>query len=69
LRDFFADLRDVFRVVFFAFREDVPDERDVPPRFVSPDSRRCLLTVAAAMRLAVAVLRPRFLADALIFSY
>jgi hypothetical protein len=36
---------------------------------VSPDSRRCLLTVAAAIRFAVLVLRPRFFADCLIFSY
>jgi hypothetical protein len=35
----------------------------------SPASRRCLFTVAAAIRLAVAVLRPRFRAEALIFSY
>jgi hypothetical protein len=37
--------------------------------FVSPFSRRVLFVVAAAMRFAVAVLRPCFLADALIFSY
>jgi hypothetical protein len=36
---------------------------------VSPASARCLFTVAAAMRFAVAVLRPRFFADDLIFSY
>jgi hypothetical protein len=36
---------------------------------VSPASRRCLFTVAAAIRFAVAVLRPCFLAEDLIFSY
>jgi hypothetical protein len=37
--------------------------------FVSPFLRRVLFVVAAAIRLAVAVLRPCFLTDALIFSY
>jgi len=37
--------------------------------FVSPFRRRVLFVVAAAMRSATALLRPRFLADALIFSY
>jgi hypothetical protein len=40
-----------------------------PVVFVSPACRRCLFTVAAAIRLAVAVLRPLFFAEALIFSY
>jgi hypothetical protein len=50
--------------------EDVPaDLRVRLPDLVSPASRRCLFTVAAAIRLAVAVLRPCFLAEDLIFSY
>jgi hypothetical protein len=56
-----------------AFFADPPDFADLrfrlPLVFVSPASRRCLLTVAAAIRFAVAVLRPLFFADDLIFSY
>lgn len=37
--------------------------------FVSPDFRRCLFTVAAAICLARRVLRPCFFADALMCSY
>jgi hypothetical protein len=40
-----------------------------PPLLVSPACRRCLFTVAAAIRFAVPALRPRFFAEALIFSY
>lgn len=61
------DLRadEVFRADdFFAALRVRP-----PLLLVSPDSRRCLFTVAAAMRFAVAVLRPLFFADDLIFSY
>src|SRR5213075_1642323 len=43
--------------------------RDRVDPLVSPLRRRVLLTVAAAMRLAVPVLRPRLLAERLIFSY
>jgi hypothetical protein len=51
-------------------RDDFADAfRERPLPLVSPACRRCLLTVAAAMRFAVAVLRPRFRADDLIFSY
>ena len=57
---FRADFRD---------DDDLLDERLRLLPSVSPACRRCLLTVAAAMRFAVAVLRPRFFADALIFSY
>jgi hypothetical protein len=45
----------------YFFRRDRP--------FVSPDRRRCLLTVAAAIRFATFALRPRLVADSLIFSY
>jgi hypothetical protein len=45
------------------------DFRDRPLLFVSPASARCLLTVAAAILLAVAVLRPRVFAEDFIFSY
>jgi hypothetical protein len=55
---------DVLRLVDF-----LADLRRPPLLFVSPASRRCLLTVAAAIRFAVAVLRPLFLAEDLIFSY
>jgi hypothetical protein len=48
--------------------DDRFDERLRLP-LVSPFCRRCLFTVAAAIRFAVAVLRPRFFAEALIFSY
>jgi hypothetical protein len=66
LRD--DDLRDVdLRDDDFRDDDFFADLR--PLLFVSPACRRCLLTVAAAIRFAVAVLRPRFLADALIFSY
>jgi hypothetical protein len=63
--DFFAAERvdDFFADDFFA------DRRRPPLLLVSPASRRCLFTVAAAMRLAVALLRPCFFAEALIFSY
>jgi hypothetical protein len=58
--DFLADdVADDFR----------PDFRERPLLVVSPASRRCLFTVAAAIRLAVALLRPRFFAEDLIFSY
>src|SRR5436190_8007398 len=43
--------------------------RDRVDPLVSPLRRQVLLTVAAAMRLAVPVLRPRLLAERLIFSY
>jgi hypothetical protein len=49
-------------------RDDFFDDR-VRLRDVSPASLLCLLTVAAAIRWAVALLRPRFFAEALIFSY
>jgi hypothetical protein len=45
------------------------DFRDWPLLLASPASARCLFTVAAAILLAVAVLRPRFFAEDLIFSY
>jgi hypothetical protein len=37
--------------------------------FVSPDCRRCLFTVAAAICFARRELRPRFFADSLMCSY
>jgi hypothetical protein len=43
--------------------------RFVDFRLASPASLRCLFTVAAAIRFATFALRPRFEADALIFSY
>jgi hypothetical protein len=45
------------------------DLRFAPLVLASPDCRRCLFTVAAAIRFAVLLLRPLFFADALIFSY
>jgi len=50
------------------------DEREVRRRaflapFVSPLRRRVLFTVAAAIRFAVPLLRPRLFALRLIFSY
>jgi hypothetical protein len=68
---FFADdLRDRDEVVREdCFADFFADLRLRPLLFVSPACRRCLFTVAAAIRFAVALLRPRFFADFLIFSY
>jgi hypothetical protein len=50
-------------------REPALREPRLREPLVSPASLRCLFTVAAAIRFAVFVLRPRFVADCLIFSY
>jgi hypothetical protein len=69
---FAADLREDDRDED-RFADDVRDDDFFALRLrlllASPASLRCLLTVAAAIRFAVPALRPRLLADALIFSY
>ena len=68
-----AEARPPFlAAVRLRLRDELPPPLRLRERldpFVSPFWRRVLLTVAAAMRLAVPALRPRLFADLLMCSY